>query len=134
MKEELLVKLKEEYKKDNKHKTKEQKIASIIYNHLDSIHPSETNKIFHFIGAVTGIGYYSHYVDKDNSDAKYLIYWDIEQSYAVTIPKEEEKEFNEINTIVYGEVHYDITSDFFSYAIETNQNEAVKKIIKKYSK
>ena len=133
MTEELLETIKREFKNGSKHFTDAQKVDNAIYEHISEIKMDETNKVFNYVGATTNTAYFTHYVSKDDPDAHNILYWDIEQTYMISIPKEQKEEFERKNTIVYGR-QQDITHDFFEAAIKTNQQEAVIKIVKKYGK
>lgn len=134
MREELLNKLKEEFESDKyKYMSDKQKTAMLMMEYLTSIREEDTNKLYIYCGATTNTGYNEHFVDKNNSDARNLLYWDIEQTYMISVPKENYKKFEKNNIILNGR-HDDIALDFFLEAIKSNQKNAVKKITKKYKK
>ena len=133
MKEELLEIIKKEYKHENKFMTDDQKVLTAITNHLSEINEEDTNKIYVYCGATTRGGYFNHLVDRNDPEAEYLLYWDIEQTYMINIPIQNCEEFESNNTIVYGK-HHDVSFDFFKEAIKSDQEKAKKKIIKKYTK
>jgi len=132
MREELLEILKKEYK-EIKNKSEKQKVSMLIFKHMYEIREDETNKVFVYCGADTKTGFYQHIVDKNDPDAENILYWDIEQPYMINVYKKECEEFENNNKIVYGD-HTDIMLNFFNEAIKTNQDAAVKKIVKKYGK
>lgn len=131
MKEELLAELKEEYKR-MKGLDENRRIAMLVYNHLLEI-GDDTNKIYTFEGATTKTSYNPHFVDVNDPDAATVLYWDIESPYMIGIPVEIYKGFEKNNKIVYGN-HNAVVNSFFKEAIKSNQEEAVKKVLKKYKK
>ena len=128
--------------------TKQYEINAIIRIYQDYLRKnkvSSTNDIYVYLGTFKYS--WNDYIDdysnlhtkRNDKDAYKREYWNIEQEKKVEISIDEVDKFEQENIIIYPEKileakYYfkEIQKEFFIDAIKTNQEEAVKRLVKKY--
>lgn len=144
MKEELLKKEKKIRRLEATNEVKEylllRKLKNVDskeykFNEDNYIHKLLLNR-YNFIGKddeTNNIYYSNDFVySPDNKEVKYL-YTDIESGKEVFVPENGVEEFEETHIVLETEEGYfKVCGEFLKDAIHTNQEEAVKRIIKKY--
>ena len=117
--------------------------------YLNKIKDNETNGIYVYLGTFKcGDNDIIHYfpdtqVERNDVNADYREYWNLEQKYSKLIPISKSDNFENTHTIInlnnefhtkrYNEnKYYEIREEFIDIAVKTNQKNAVKRILKKY--
>lgn len=132
-------------------KTTDKEIISRLFDsrYLNKIKENETNEIYVYLGTFkcgdNDIIHYSHdtQVERNDANADYREYWNIEQKYSKFIPISKSNYFESTHTIInlnnvfhtkrFNEnKYYEIRNEFINTAVKTSQNNAVKRLLKKY--
>ena len=100
----------------------------------------ETNNIWCYMFETKAKNITGVFLPNIDKDKVVVVYWDLENNTKyVVIPKEEQKEFEAKNKVVYGNIrigdytdrYYNTRHKFFEDCIKVGQEEAVQKILTK---
>ena len=130
-------------------KTEDGIIMSIYQKHIGEIEENDTNEIYYYDGTYKYIyGNLFKYdvvepleelVDRNDPEANFRRYSNIEGVYSYTFSLEDADEFERTHTVIYNEEadiedssHYQITDDFVITAVKENQEKEKSLILTKY--
>lgn len=131
-------------------KTEEDIIKSIYQKHIGEIEEEDTNEIYYYDGTYKyvydswiesyGLGPIEELVDRDDPEANFRRYSNIEGIYSYTFGLKEADEFEKTHTVIYtaeadkedGSL-YRITDDFVITAVKESQEKAKSLVLKKYN-
>jgi len=116
-------------------------ISKIYYKHLYNI--KQTNGIYIYLGTYKNNheidivhGSLDERVNKNNKQANYILYQDIEKTEPIQIPIQEAKKFESENIIIFPDIYlsesyyYEVQRNFFNNCVIYGQEEALKKVKK----
>lgn len=132
-------------------KTEDGIIMSIYQKHIGEIEEKDTRGIYYYDGTYKyvydswlesyGLGPMEELVPRDDHNAHFRRYTNIEGVYSYTFSLEDADEFERTHTVLYDEETtmkdmkpYWFTTDFVITAVKENQTIAVNHILKKYLK
>lgn len=122
-------------------------IMSIYHNHVGEIEEDDTKGIYYYDGTYKYVydswlesyklGPMEELVARDDPEADFRRYGNIEGVYSYCFSLEEAEEFEKTHTVLYdsnneGVIPYWITEDFITTAVRENQEKAVSLVLKKY--
>ena len=130
-------------------KTEDGIIMSIYQEHIGEIEEEDTNGIYYYDGTYKYIRdkWFKYYgfepmeelVARDDPEADFRRYLNIEGVYTYNLCLEDADEFERTHTVIYNEEadiedssHYQITDDFVITAVKENQEKAKSLILTKY--
>ena len=131
-------------------KVKNRIMAAIYARHIGEIDEEDTNQIYYYDGTYKyvydssleeyGLGPVEERVDRDNLEADFRRYSNVEGIYSYRIGLEEADEFEKTHTVIYSERAdmeagslWEISDDFVITAIKDGQEQAKSFILKKYN-
>lgn len=107
-------------------------------NNLGNIKQDETNNIYVYLGPYETNDYFGIKLSEADPKACFKKYWNIELGIFTFVDIRFAKNFEESNIILFGEkdgemgLYREVQNLFVKTAIEQNQEEAVKLVLKKY--
>lgn len=122
-------------------------IMSIYHNHVGEIEEEDTKGFYYYDGTYKYVydswlesyklGPMEELVPRNDTNAHFRRYDNIEGVYSYCFSLEEAEEFERTHTVLYdsnneGVIPYWITEDFITTAVRENQEKAVSLVLKKY--
>ena len=124
-------------------KTEKSIIMSTYDKHVACIEENETNGIYVYVGSYMPSNYsyeeiedgapFEIEVDYNDPRAMDRRYFNLEGVWGKTINISDCEEFERTHTVIFVDDFYELQTEFIMTAVKENQEEAVKKVLKKYN-